>query len=80
MSNCKNNLLEYSKLILERVSFSKRLFWKEYRKSIKVLPESDSHSLRHWMIKRFSFRGRTAVKLVKNEANRLTEGTSNERY
>lgn len=64
MGNFKTNLVEYYKLILTRVSFSKRLFWKEYKKGIKSLPEHETHSLRHWIVQKFLFRGRTAAKLA----------------
>jgi hypothetical protein len=30
-------MLNYCKLILDKVSFSPRLFWKEYRKSFRYL-------------------------------------------
>lgn len=58
----KRSMLEYSKLILEKISFDKRLFWKEYRKSFRSLRESESHALRTWVIAKFGFRGKTASK------------------
>lgn len=64
MGNFKNNLLDYCKHILIKVSFSRQLFWKEYRKSIKMLSDSESHILKFWMIRRFSLRGRIATKLI----------------
>lgn len=57
-------MLEYHKLILEKVSFDKYLFWKEYRKSLRNLPETDAHALKVWLVSRFTFRGITARRLM----------------
>lgn len=69
--NIKNNFLNYCKLILLKVSFSKKLFWKEYRKSRHILSESESHSLKRWMIERFEFQGRIAKKFRNESVERL---------
>jgi len=47
------DLLEYSKLILERVSFSPELFQKELQESIDVLKPQEIISLRTWCISEF---------------------------
>jgi hypothetical protein len=64
MKKVKTTILEYCKLILEKVSFDKRLFWKEYKKGIKKLTESESEAFRLWMIHRFGFQGRTASRIL----------------
>ncbi|MCU0358192.1 MAG: hypothetical protein MUE95_11495 [Cyclobacteriaceae bacterium] len=45
----KTSMLEYCKLILQRVSFDRRLWRKEYRKSLKRLTVSESSQLRQWV-------------------------------
>ncbi len=59
----KGDFLEYSKLILDKVSFDKRLFWKEYRKSIGNLTKSESLAFKYWLVEKFSFRGKTASRI-----------------
>ena len=48
MMKFKTSMLEYCKLILTKFSFSRYLFLKEYKKSIKVLSKNDTNELRHW--------------------------------
>ena len=38
----------YGKIVLEKVSFSKELFWKEYRKFRMLLPDHESTQLVGW--------------------------------
>jgi hypothetical protein len=45
----KLSMLDYSKLVLRKVSFDKRLFWKEYRKMCKRLTKDESINLRNWV-------------------------------
>ena len=45
----KTSMLEYSKLILEKVSFDTKLFQKELRKSLQYLLESEIHELKAWL-------------------------------
>lgn len=47
------DLLEYSKLILGRVSFSPELFKHELKKSIRALKANEISSLRVWCIMEF---------------------------
>lgn len=42
-------MLDYSKTILERVSFSPALFRKEYRKALKRLHPLEAAALRMWL-------------------------------
>ncbi|MBX7094928.1 MAG: hypothetical protein K1X56_09410 [Flavobacteriales bacterium] len=50
----KKNALEYTKFILERVSFDPQLFRKEYYKAIARLVEEDVHELKAWVRKHFT--------------------------
>lgn len=43
------SFLEYSKYILERVSFDKNLFVKEYRKALRFLKEYEVEELNSWI-------------------------------
>lgn len=45
----KTTMLEYLKVILRKVSFDKRLFRKEYRKSLRMLGADDARALRQWI-------------------------------
>ena len=45
----KKGMLAYCKLILQKMSFSKKLFLKEYRKSFSYLTEEEKHELRKWV-------------------------------
>jgi len=45
----KTSMLAYSKLILEKVSFSKELFEREYKKALRNLPASEALILREWL-------------------------------
>ena len=46
-------MLEYQKLILKKVSFSKDLFKKELAKSYKWLNSTDFYNLIYWASKQF---------------------------
>jgi hypothetical protein len=45
----KNSFLEYYKLILEKVSFDRDLFRKEYRKAVRLLQENEIRQLNMWI-------------------------------
>tara|TARA_B100001778_G_C18298119_1_gene498532 strand:+ start:73 stop:258 length:186 start_codon:yes stop_codon:yes gene_type:complete len=47
-------MLEFSKIVLKKVSFDKRLFKKELRKSAMWLPKSDMIILKIWALSTFS--------------------------
>ena len=49
--NIKNNIsmLVYCKLILEKMSFSKKLLLKEYRKSFSYLNAEEQSELKKWL-------------------------------
>jgi hypothetical protein len=49
-----SKMLSYSKTILEKMSFDRRLLWKEYRKSIRHLTHYEYKELREWVRARFS--------------------------
>jgi hypothetical protein len=42
------SMLNYGKIVLEKVSFSKQLFWKEYRKFRLLLSENEGAQLKGW--------------------------------
>lgn len=45
----KLSMLEYSKVILSKIAFDRRLFMKEYRKAIKYLNSGERDALKHWL-------------------------------
>lgn len=47
------SMLEYSKLILEKVSFDTKLFEKELVKALKLLMPADRAELQTWVIRTF---------------------------
>jgi len=47
--NFKQSMLGYCKMILEKMSFSKKLFLKEYRKSLTYLNPEERNELRRWV-------------------------------
>ncbi|MBT1705645.1 hypothetical protein KK060_20310 [Fulvivirgaceae bacterium PWU20] len=42
-------MLEYSKVILSKISFDKKLFRKEYRKAFKYLDNGERAALKNWV-------------------------------
>lgn len=44
----KKTMLEYFKIILDKVSFDRRLFKKEYRKSLLLLTPVEAYQLKQW--------------------------------
>lgn len=42
-------MLEYTKSILEKISFSEELFIKEYKKSLRWLPRTEVLELKTWI-------------------------------
>lgn len=47
-------MLEYAKIILPKVSFSKELFSKELKKCIRWVEENQVEELRNWCFEKFS--------------------------
>jgi hypothetical protein len=45
----KTSMLEYSKMILSKVSFNRKIFRKEYRKSKQWLNQQEVYELRGWL-------------------------------
>ncbi len=45
----KNSMLDYAKVVLTKISFSKKLFIKEYRKSFLYLDPEEQEKLREWV-------------------------------
>jgi len=46
---CKLSMLEYSKIILSKISFDKRLFQKEYKKAFRYLDNNERTALKQWV-------------------------------
>jgi hypothetical protein len=44
-----NKMLEYCKIILQKISFSKSLFKKEYKKTFNYLNEGERVELKRWL-------------------------------
>ncbi len=47
--------LNYYKLILDKVSFNSKLFFKEYKKAYIVLSLSDRKNLKEWVLNKISY-------------------------
>jgi hypothetical protein len=45
----KQSMLAYTKTVLKKMSFSKKLFLKEYRKSLSWLTDEERNELRKWV-------------------------------
>lgn len=45
----EQSMLDYCKIILKKMSFNKRLFLKEYRKSLSYLTAEERNELRRWV-------------------------------
>lgn len=57
----KKSMLEYCKIILTKISFNRFLFKKEYRKSLRMLPQEDAHDFKKWARKNFSSKFKRAA-------------------
>jgi len=44
----KTSMLEYCKIILRKMSFNRKLFRKEYKKSLTYLSPEDQDKLKEW--------------------------------
>jgi hypothetical protein len=56
----KRSMLEYCKIILLKISFDRRLFRKEYRKTFAYLDTNDHNELKKWIREQMRF-GDTTV-------------------
>lgn len=45
----KTSMLDYCKLVLKKMSFSRRLFRKEYKKTFTYLDPMDHSKLKQWL-------------------------------
>ncbi|WP_394355240.1 hypothetical protein [Hymenobacter montanus] len=59
-----NAMLDYVKIILLKVSFSKTLFEKELRKALKVLTPTEVPDFRDWCYQQFARIYRRVLKRV----------------
>lgn len=55
------SMLAYTKTILEKVSFDRKLFEKELMKSIKYLIESEVQELERWCYAKFGWKYQLSV-------------------
>lgn len=46
-------MLEYTKTILEKVAFDRKLFEKELKKAVRYLVENELRELERWCMERF---------------------------
>lgn len=46
-------MLEYTKIILSKISFDRKLFRKEYRKAFRALNAAERITLRQWIRNEF---------------------------
>ncbi len=58
------SILEYFKMILEKVSFDAKLFEKELKKAIKELIKVDILALKKWCFEKFGVKYRKILKSV----------------
>lgn len=47
------SMLNYGKILLEKVSFDKNLFWKEYNKACKDLKREECDQLINWITSKY---------------------------
>jgi hypothetical protein len=45
----KRTMLEYCKIVLSKMSFNRRLFMKEYKKTFRYLKPYEQHELKKWL-------------------------------
>lgn len=67
-------MLDYVKMILLKVSFSKALFEKELRKSLKMLVPSEVPDFRSWCYQQFARIYRKVLKRVFGDFTLLAVG------
>lgn len=53
--NMAISMLEYSKIILENVSFDAQLFHKELMKAVKSLVDNEREELLMWCVSRYQY-------------------------
>jgi hypothetical protein len=61
----KKSMLDYVKIVLSKVSFDRRLFRKEYRKSLSWLSHNEINELRSWL-RQQRYAGNLVVVRAKN--------------
>ena len=70
------SMFEYCKIVLEKLSFNRLLFKKEYRKSLRFLEDpEDQTRFRRWARQRF---GRTAAR--RTDVNSVLDATDAKSY
>ncbi|MEN7547541.1 hypothetical protein AAG747_06465 [Rapidithrix thailandica] len=61
-------MLDYSKLILDKVSFNRILFEKELRKAVRQLSDQEIHKLKNWCIAKYGPKYKSLILDVFDEA------------
>lgn len=64
-------MLEYTKIILEKVSFDPRIFRKELRKLVKYISKEEYGHLRSWVKQKFGMKRRKNSESFNVEVARL---------
>ena len=66
-----NKMLEYCKVILQKISFSKPLFKKEYKKTFKYLTQAEHQELKTWLKAKMNVNNSrmAKVRVAKNDAH-----------
>jgi hypothetical protein len=64
MKKFKASMFDYCKTILAKVSFSRRLSWKEYKKSLQYLDASEKVEFRRWVRTKLSSKNPVSSKIV----------------
>lgn len=68
-----NSMLEYVKLILEKVSFDKELFEKELKKGISYLVADEVVELKNWCYSRFGSMYRSVLnKIFRRKSSQIS--------
>ena len=65
LKKSESSMLKYCKVVLDRISFDRKLLIKEYRKSLKWLSREESTVLKAWM--RIRFKGKLSI--IQNQYN-----------
>ena len=58
-------MLEYTKMILEKVSFEPAIFRKELRKSLRYISREEYNHLRNWVKDKFGHLNQTRINVSK---------------
>lgn len=63
----EKSFLDYYKYVLEKVSFDRNLFLKEYKKALKTLKKQEEEVLQDWLHERGLYVNLVPVKMKRRE-------------